>query len=111
MQMPADPVPTLRQAALALPRWLKPENADNRLFLAGGRLRALCHDSPLTGCYGRLHLVPQEVQAQHVARVQGLQAVRDATSDTQAPPAMEAAVQARLAEYPDKVPQHTQGTC
>jgi len=74
---------------MALPRWLKPENADNRLFLAAGRL----------------HLVPLDPTAPHLTQQEGIRNVRNAEA-TLAPAEMEAAVQARISSYPQAAKEH-----
>ena len=75
---------------MALPRWLKPENAEHRLFLADGTL----------------HLVPLESSSPHLTQHEGVQHVRNAEVDTQAPSGMVAAVKARLSCYPAQAREH-----
>lgn len=76
----------LIEAAMCLPKWLKPENADNRLFLSAGKL----------------HLVPLAVK-EHLTRSEGVAAVRDPEVESLAPEGMDAAIQTRLSGYPGQV--------
>ena len=82
----------LIEAAYALPRWLKPETAQHRVWLLGGAV----HLVPLPARAGD-PLVPAAPTLR-----QALTAVRSGGVDTVAPPRLQAALQPRLGAYPGR---------
>lgn len=82
----------LIEAAYALPRWLKPGTAENRVWLHGGSVHVV--PPPRHAGDGRLGPTPSLAQA--------LAAVASPEVDTAAPPKVLAALQPRLAGYPQR---------
>ncbi|XP_074591192.1 protein ecdysoneless homolog [Curcuma longa] len=76
----------LIEAAFALPRWLEPDTADNRVFIRGGKL----------------HIVPKRVFPDTPSLLDALAAVRSEEIDTGAPDEVQAAIFRKISGYPEK---------
>eukprot|EP01027_Heterolobosea_sp_BB2_P019228 GEZU01027010.1.p1 GENE.GEZU01027010.1~~GEZU01027010.1.p1 ORF type:complete len:480 (-),score=117.29 GEZU01027010.1:375-1814(-) len=84
----------LIEAALALPRWLKPETSKNRVFFHGGEL----HIVPIPRSPGEIYFIP----AGDLTVETGLALVRGTNVETRASDAIQAEINKRLTGYPEK---------
>jgi len=80
----------LIEAAFALPRWLDPESAPNRVFIFRGEL----------------HILPPSLFPETPALEAALAAVNDDSVDTRAPDAVQAAIQRRIAGLPERAAEN-----
>ena len=80
----------LIEAAFALPRWLDPESAPNRVFIFRGEL----------------HILPPSLFPDTPSLEAALAAVRDDSIDTRAPDAVRAAIQRRIAGLPERAAEN-----
>ncbi|CAL9166969.1 unnamed protein product [Musa hybrid cultivar] len=76
----------LIEAAFALPRWLEPDTAANRVFIRGGQL----------------HIVPKRVFPDTPSLEAALASVRSEEVDTRASDKVQAAILRKISGYPDK---------
>lgn len=76
----------LIEAAFALPRWLEPESAPNRVFIFRGEV----------------HILPPSLFPETPSLEAALAAVYDDAVDTRAPDAVQAAIQRRIAGLPER---------
>lgn len=90
----------LIEAANSLPRWLTPENADNRVFLHKG----LLHIIPQASHPGQVGIYPAGTPSIQ----QALQLVYDDSVDTVAAPAVQQCLSTKVSIFPDhiKTSQH-----
>ena len=88
----------LIEAAYGLPRWLKPETAQNRVWLHGGAL----HLVPLPRFAGDPALAATPSLAQALAAGRSGASSSSGSIATAAPPKMAAALAPRLAGFPGK---------
>ncbi|TKW10560.1 hypothetical protein SEVIR_6G173100v4 [Setaria viridis] len=80
----------LIEAAFALPRWLDPESAPNRVFIFRGEL----------------HILPPSLFPETPSLEAALAAVHDDSIDTRAPDAVQAAIQRRIAGLPERAAEN-----
>lgn len=80
----------LIEAAFALPRWLDPDTAPNRVFIFRGEL----------------HILPPSLFPATPSLDAALAAVHDDAVDTRAPDAVQAAIQRRIAGLPEKASEN-----
>ncbi|RLN05512.1 hypothetical protein C2845_PM13G18860 [Panicum miliaceum] len=80
----------LIEAAFALPRWLDPESAPNRVFIIRGEL----------------HILPPSLFPETPSLEAALAAVHDDSIDTRAPDAVQAAIQRRIAGLPERAAEN-----
>ena len=80
----------LIEAAFALPRWLDPESAPNRVFIFRGEL----------------HILPPSLFPETPSLEAALAAVYDDSIDTRAADAIQAAIQRRIAGLPEKAAEN-----
>ncbi|TVU05675.1 hypothetical protein EJB05_48848, partial [Eragrostis curvula] len=80
----------LIEAAFALPRWLDPDTAPNRVFIFRGEL----------------HLLPPSLFPDTPALDAALAAVYDDSVDTRAPDAVQAVIQRRIAGMPERASEN-----
>lgn len=80
----------LIEAAFALPRWLDPDTAPNRVFIFRGEL----------------HILPPSLFPGTPSLDAALAAVHDDAVDTRAPDAVQAAIQRRIAGLPEKASEN-----
>ncbi|OEL31614.1 Protein ecdysoneless-like protein [Dichanthelium oligosanthes] len=80
----------LIEAAFALPRWLDPESAPNRVFIFRGEL----------------HILPPSLFPETPSLEAALAAVHDGSVDTRAPDAVQAAIQRRIAGLPERAAEN-----
>eukprot|EP00741_Cyanophora_paradoxa_P006095 tig00000983_g5910.t1 len=83
----------LIESALAIPKWMQPQNSENRVFLRGGEV----HIVPMPRTPGEIALLPVQPSLE-----QGLAAVRSAAVDTRASEAVQEAVRARVRGHPER---------
>ncbi|KAL6661330.1 hypothetical protein ACP70R_000714 [Stipagrostis hirtigluma subsp. patula] len=80
----------LIEAAFALPRWLDPDTAPNRVFIYRGEL----------------HILPPSLFPETPSLEAALAAVHDDSVDTRAPDAVQAAIQRRIAGMPERAAEN-----
>ncbi|XP_062192210.1 protein ecdysoneless homolog [Phragmites australis] len=80
----------LIEAAFALPRWLDPDTAPNRVFIFRGEL----------------HILPPSLLPETPSLEAALAAVYDDSVDTRAPDAVQAAIQRRIAGLPERAAEN-----
>ncbi|XP_073008112.1 protein ecdysoneless homolog [Typha latifolia] len=76
----------LIEAAFSLPRWLNPETSQNRVFIRRGEL----------------HIVPKKLFPTNLPLESALEAIRSDEINTRAPDSVQAAINRRIAGYPEK---------
>ncbi|CAO2163186.1 unnamed protein product [Urochloa humidicola] len=80
----------LIEAAFALPRWLDPESAPNRVFIFRGEL----------------HILPPSLFPETPSLEAALAAVHDDSVDTRAPDTVQKAIQRRIAGLPERAAEN-----
>ncbi|CAN6460103.1 unnamed protein product [Victoria cruziana] len=85
----------LIEAAFSLPRWVKPENSSNRVFIR----------------QGKLHLVPERrLRRPKISDSLRLLSSSSSDSETRAPDAVEAALEGRIGVYPERAQENIHKT-
>ncbi|KAJ3868424.1 SGT1 protein-domain-containing protein [Lentinula novae-zelandiae] len=112
----------LIEAAEVLPRWVKPTNSENRVWIYSSRLHLIdiSHVSPPSRKPRRKHEISSrndeedeymaEELEDYIATENALKLIRDPDIDTFAPSAVERIIWNRISEYPVAVRQHVHVT-
>ncbi|KAK4703798.1 hypothetical protein P7C70_g2422, partial [Phenoliferia sp. Uapishka_3] len=98
----------LIEGAEELPKWVTPDNAENRVFIYHSNLHLVPieHTSALPFDSSSSSSDPSIESTGFIDRAQSLDLVRSSTIETTAPPALQSLVWARIDGYPGKAEEH-----
>jgi len=86
----------LIEAAMELPKWVKPEIMDNRVFIRGGKI----------------HIIPLKIEKGLIKDINiALDIIRSQKENTEADEKIQAAIQRRIKDYPENAPSFTLRLC